>query len=73
MSEKRIFVLTQVLWSIRENITTSLLRDGYSYKYDVSVPLKMFYQIIIDLRERLKNVPEVIRVCGYGHLGKYAV
>jgi hypothetical protein len=69
--EKQMFVFTQVLWSVRESITNSLLKDGYSYKYDVSVPLEMFYQIIIDLRERLRNVPGVIRVCGYGHLGKY--
>lgn len=68
--QNRTFVCTQVLWSIRESITQSLLKDGYSYKYDVSVPLEMFYQIVIDLRKRLEHVPEVIRVGGYGHLGE---
>lgn len=60
----------QVLWSIREGITGALLKDGYSYKYDVSLPLEMFYQIIIDLRDRLSSLPDVNRICGYGHLGE---
>ena len=71
--EKREFVFTQVLWRIRENITSSLLKDGYSYKYDISVPLEMFYQVIIDLRKRLGTASEVIRICGYGHLGEFCI
>lgn len=69
--EKREFVFMQVLWRVRESITSSLLKDGYSYKYDISVPLEMFYQIIIDLRKRFETTLEVIRICGYGHLGKF--
>lgn len=64
------FVFKQVLWSIRENITNALLKDGYSYKYDISLSLQVFYQIVIDLRKHLKNVADVKTVCGYGHIGK---
>ena len=28
------------LWSIRERIAEALLRDGYCYKYDISLPLE---------------------------------
>lgn len=60
-----------MLWDIRENITGALLKDGCSYKYDVSLPLNVFYDIISEFREHLKDLKQVKRICGYGHLGKF--
>lgn len=60
---------TQVksLWALRERIAEALGRDGYVYKYDVSVPTRKFYQLVDDMRLRLGD--EAVRCCGYGHLG----
>lgn len=60
----------QALWSLRENITQATKQDGYVYKYDVSLPLEVFYQIIIDLKEHLQEFSDLKRICGFGHLGK---
>ena len=58
----------QKIWALRERITEALAKEGYVYKYDVSVPTRQFYQLVEEMRNRLGNVP--IRCCGYGHLGK---
>ncbi|XP_057375855.1 D-2-hydroxyglutarate dehydrogenase, mitochondrial-like [Daphnia carinata] len=55
------------LWELRERISEALACEGYVYKYDVSVPVRQFYQLVDDMRIRLGNLP--IRCCGYGHLG----
>ena len=34
----------QQLWPLRERIAEALLRDGYCYKYDISLPYDTFYQ-----------------------------
>ena len=43
------------------------MHDGYCYKYDVSLPLPHFYQLVLDMRQRLGS--SVTRVIGYGHVG----
>lgn len=58
----------QNLWKIRENIPESLLRYGYVYKYDITLPHELFYEIVPEIRKRLDNL-DVKAVCGYGHLG----
>ena len=58
----------QKLQSYRERIAEGLLKDGYSYKYDISLPLNVFYQIVEVMRQRLKDL-NCTRVCGYGHIG----
>ncbi|CAG0881562.1 unnamed protein product, partial [Darwinula stevensoni] len=55
------------LWQTRERITEALLLDGYTYKYDISLPLTYFYQIVEEMRNRVGKY--TIRCCGYGHLG----
>jgi len=55
------------IWQLRERIAESLLKDGYCYKYDISLPLSVFYDSITVMRERLGN--DVTRVVGYGHIG----
>ncbi|XP_076035373.1 D-2-hydroxyglutaric acid dehydrogenase [Oratosquilla oratoria] len=55
------------LWALRERIAEALLHDGYTYKYDISIPLLDFYKVVEDMRERLGD--SVVRCCGYGHVG----
>ncbi|KAL4221844.1 D-2-hydroxyglutarate dehydrogenase [Mactra antiquata] len=55
------------IWSIRERIAEGLLHDGYCYKYDVSLPLENFYDLVTDMRTRVGD--KATRVVGYGHVG----
>jgi len=55
------------VWQLRERLAESLLVDGYCYKYDISLPLAVFYQAVIHMRERLGS--SVVRCVGYGHVG----
>ncbi|XP_048397696.1 D-2-hydroxyglutarate dehydrogenase, mitochondrial isoform X2 [Stegostoma tigrinum] len=57
----------KALWALRERITEALVCDGFVYKYDISLPLEKFYEIVIDMRNRLGVRAK--RVVGYGHLG----
>ena len=34
------------MWGLRERIAEALLHDGYCYKYDVSLPLSHFYELV---------------------------
>merc|ERR1712013_327605 len=34
------------LWQLRERIAEALLKDGYCYKYDISLPLSVFYDSV---------------------------
>jgi FAD/FMN-containing dehydrogenase len=58
----------KTLWSMRETISESLRNVGQQrlFKYDISMPLPLMYQIILDMRERLG---ETAQVYGFGHLG----
>lgn len=62
MSQQKAF------WVMREQIAESLGKHGKVYKYDISVPLKSFYQVVEQMRKRLASHPEA-GVVGYGHLG----
>lgn len=55
------------LWKIRESISTALIKEGYVFKYDISLPLSHFYDIVPVMRERLGDLAH--RTCGYGHVG----
>lgn len=48
----------------------ALIKMGYVYTYDLSVPLDQFYEIVELLREKLKDVPECKAICGFGHIGE---
>lgn len=56
------------VWELRERIADSLLRMGYCFKYDLSLPLNRFYEIVPAVRERVGDLAKY--VCGYGHVGK---
>lgn len=58
----------KTIWEMRERIAESLLKMGYCFKYDISLPLSHFYEIVPVLRERVGELAKI--VCGYGHVGK---
>jgi D-2-hydroxyglutarate dehydrogenase len=57
----------RAIWNIREQIATSLLKETYCFKYDISLPLSHFYQIVPAVKERVGDLASI--VCGYGHIG----
>lgn len=44
-----------------------ILDDGYCFKYDLSLPLEKFYDIVPAMAEVVGSL--ATRVCGYGHIG----
>ncbi|KAG8508269.1 D-2-hydroxyglutarate dehydrogenase, mitochondrial, partial [Galemys pyrenaicus] len=62
--ERRI----KALWALRERVPEALSRDGYVFKYDLSLPLERLYDLVGAVRSRLG--PRARRVVGYGHLGE---
>lgn len=60
-------MLTQKIWELREKISAGILHDGHVFKYDLSLPLSHFYDIVPATRERMGDAAR--RVCGYGHIG----
>ncbi|XP_063986947.1 D-2-hydroxyglutarate dehydrogenase, mitochondrial [Diachasmimorpha longicaudata] len=56
------------MWAVRERVGEGCLLDGYCFKYDVSLPLPYFYDLIRALKERL-DMSRVVRLSGFGHLG----
>lgn len=55
------------IWDIRELLATAESKDKYYFKYDISVPLTHYYDIVPALRERFGDVVEA--VYGFGHVG----
>ncbi|KAH3668684.1 hypothetical protein OGAPHI_002438 [Ogataea philodendri] len=68
----------KALWNWREGISEASNMDGGVYKYDVSLPLPVMYDLIEVLRVRLDEhglrsasdaSKPVVDVVGYGHIG----
>lgn len=61
--------ITQIhsFWKVRECISEGLLHDGSVLKYDISLPIQKYYDIVEDFKARLDGL--AFRVCGYGHVG----
>ncbi|KAF9535873.1 FAD-binding domain-containing protein [Crepidotus variabilis] len=62
------------LWALREGVTEAVSKEGKAYKYDISVPLASFKQVVDDTREHLRSKgllhdKAVKYVLGYGHVG----
>ncbi len=63
------------LWAIREGIPEACSKSGTVYKYDLSIPVPVFYQMVEDMRARLDKAgllgkdKEVDCVVGFGHIG----
>ncbi|KAJ8908469.1 hypothetical protein NDN08_005178 [Rhodosorus marinus] len=56
-------------WALREGLPEALLKEGTqgTLKYDVSLPMKDFYELVTDTRERLSQLPAA--TVGWGHIG----
>ena len=65
----------QQLWSLRECIPEAVSKEGKAYKYDISVPITTFEEVVQKTREQLKSknlykTPGGVKeVVGYGHVG----
>ncbi|KAG0047551.1 hypothetical protein BGZ83_007405 [Gryganskiella cystojenkinii] len=61
------------LWAIREGIPEACSKTGTVYKYDLSIPVPVFYQMVEDMRARLDKEgvlgKDVECVVGFGHIG----
>jgi FAD/FMN-containing dehydrogenase len=62
------------LWALREGVTEAISKEGKAYKYDISVPLSSFKEVVDGTRERLRSNGllrdgAVKYVLGYGHVG----
>lgn len=63
--------ITQIkhLWSLRERVAESVTKNGsYCYKYDLSLKLSGFYDLVLEVRKRVSHIPNTV-VMGYGHVG----
>lgn len=56
------------LWSLRERIAEGLVRMGWCFKYDLTIPINDFYRLVEETRERLAGF-DTTTVVGYGHVG----
>ncbi|KII93262.1 hypothetical protein PLICRDRAFT_102368 [Plicaturopsis crispa FD-325 SS-3] len=62
------------LWALREGVTEAVSKEGKAYKYDISVPLVKFKEVVDLTREHLRSKgllhdKAVKCVIGYGHCG----
>ena len=57
----------QQIWQLRELIPTGIINEGYVFKYDISLPLSHFYEIVPAMQKQCGDL--ATRVCGYGHIG----
>ncbi|RUS23105.1 hypothetical protein BC937DRAFT_92319 [Endogone sp. FLAS-F59071] len=64
------------LWSIREGIPEAISKTGAIYKYDISMPVPVLYQMVEAMRDRLfragvYGTPDspIIEIVGFGHIG----
>jgi len=62
------------LWALREGVTEAVAKEGKPYKYDISVPLSTFQDVVHGTREHLRSKGllsdhAVKHVLGYGHVG----
>ena len=62
------------MWAIREGLTEAVGKEGKAYKYDISVPLAKFKEVVDTTREHLRSKgllhkDAVKNVVGYGHVG----
>eukprot|EP01063_Lacrimia_lanifica_P006194 TRINITY_DN13730_c0_g1_i1.p3 TRINITY_DN13730_c0_g1~~TRINITY_DN13730_c0_g1_i1.p3 ORF type:complete len:514 (+),score=192.21 TRINITY_DN13730_c0_g1_i1:1938-3479(+) len=57
-------------WQYRERIAEAMLKDGYVFKYDVSLPdLAQLYELVTECQAQVAGDSNALRVVGYGHMG----
>ncbi|VDM38457.1 unnamed protein product [Toxocara canis] len=57
------------MWRIREAVPVALVRSGYVFKHDVSLPLQHFYTLTEAVKHRLAMEGLKARVFTFGHIG----
>ncbi|KAH9064059.1 FAD-binding domain-containing protein [Lactarius vividus] len=62
------------LWRLREGVTEAVSKEGKAYKYDISIPLAAFKDVVDATKEQLRkkgllHENAVKHVLGYGHVG----
>ncbi|KAK1223819.1 D-lactate ferricytochrome c oxidoreductase [Marasmius sp. AFHP31] len=62
------------LWALREGVTEAVSKEGKAYKYDISIPLSAFKDVVDTTRNHLQSKgllheDAVKHVIGYGHVG----
>ncbi|KZT53628.1 hypothetical protein CALCODRAFT_439817 [Calocera cornea HHB12733] len=59
------------MWDLREGIAEACGKAGKVYKYDVSVPIQEWQNVLSTLRQRAAERSEglIERVVGFGHIG----
>ena len=55
------------LWTLREGVSDAMTSRGFVYKYDVSLPPSVLYDLVESTSARLKHLD--VDVAGYGHVG----
>lgn len=57
----------KAIWEPRESIGGAIFKDGYSFSYDISIPLRNFYDLVDATKRQLDSLPA--KVFGFGHIG----
>lgn len=62
------------LWRLREGVPEAVSKEGKVYKYDISVPIGSFKEVVDTTKEQLRRKGllcegAVRHVVGYGHVG----
>jgi len=57
----------QEFWSLRESCNPVTASNGYVYKYDISIPITDFSDIVMDMKKHLLDRTDVICV-SWGHV-----
>lgn len=71
-SENEIFfdlysLISKAIWKPRECIGNAIFKDCYSFSYDISVPLRSFYDMVDATKKQIGSLPG--KVFGFGHIG----
>lgn len=57
-------------WELRESLPEAVGKAGTkTFKYDVSLPMDVFYRLVTDARARLADAGADADVVGWGHMG----
>jgi FAD/FMN-containing dehydrogenase len=58
------------IWECREGISPAMSSKGYTYKYDISLPVPRMYDLVEDMRARFADTGrDDVLTHGFGHLG----
>lgn len=57
------------IWNLREKIADCFVKDGFVFNYDISLPLKNYYDLVSDVKKFMGD--KAHRVAGFGHLGEF--